>query len=65
VQRWLELVRFDDVTPGVDARAQPSVIYIPPQEPGVRTLRDFVLRARFGHFNGLGGACQTEIRLRE
>ncbi|MET0341387.1 MAG: hypothetical protein ABW252_10310 [Polyangiales bacterium] len=49
--------------PLVDARGNP-VIYIPPQEPGVRTLRDFVVRARFGHFNGLGGACQTEIRAR-
>lgn len=50
-------------TPLTDARGNP-VIYIPPQEPGVLTLRDFVLRARFGHFNGLGGACQTEIRVR-
>ena len=40
------------------------VIYIPPQEPGVSTLRDFVVRARFGHFNGLGGSCQTEVRVR-
>jgi hypothetical protein len=40
------------------------VIYIPPQEPGVNTLRDFVVRARFGHFNGLNGSCQTEVRVR-
>lgn len=48
--------------PLTDARGNP-VIYVPPQEPGVRTLKDFVQRARFGHFNGLGGACQTEIRV--
>jgi hypothetical protein len=40
------------------------VIYIPPQEPGVNTLKDFVVRARFGHFNGLSGSCQTEVRVR-
>ncbi|HEX5661352.1 MAG TPA: hypothetical protein VFX59_29385 [Polyangiales bacterium] len=40
------------------------VIYIPPQEPGVNTLRDFAVRARFGHFNGLNGSCETEVRLR-
>jgi hypothetical protein len=40
------------------------VIYIPPQEPGVNTLRDFTARARFGHFNGLNGSCQTEVRVR-
>jgi len=39
------------------------VIYIPPQEPGVDTLRGFVLRARFAHFNGLGGFCTTEIKV--
>lgn len=37
------------------------VIYIPPQEPGVSTLFDFMVRARFGHFNGLAGACDTEL----
>jgi hypothetical protein len=46
-----------------DANGNP-IIYIPPQEPGVSTLRDFVVRARFGHFNGLGGSCQTEVRVR-
>jgi hypothetical protein len=46
-----------------DASGNP-VIYIPPQEPGVNTLRDFVIRARFGHFNGLNGSCQTEVRVR-
>ncbi|MET0285473.1 MAG: hypothetical protein ABW352_13415 [Polyangiales bacterium] len=40
------------------------VIYIPPQELGVTTLRDFVVRARFGHFNGLEGSCETEVRVR-
>lgn len=45
-----------------DAHGNP-VIYIPPQEPGVNTLRDFVLRARFGHFNGLGGSCTTEVKV--
>lgn len=45
-----------------DERGNP-VIYIPPQEPGVSTLRDFVVRARFAHFNGLGGSCNTEIRV--
>jgi hypothetical protein len=45
-----------------DAQGNP-VIYIPPQEPGVNTLRDFILRARFGHFNGLGGSCTTEVKL--
>jgi hypothetical protein len=39
------------------------VIYIPPQEPGVHTLQDFVVRARFGHFNGLNGSCQTDVRV--
>jgi hypothetical protein len=52
-----------DAKPLRDANGNP-VIYIPPQEPGVNTLRDFVVRARFGHFNGLGGSCQTEIRVR-
>lgn len=40
------------------------VIYIPSQEPGVNTPRDFAVRARFGHFNGLNGACETEVRVR-
>ena len=52
-----------DAKPLRDRNGNP-VIYIPPQEPGVNTLRDFVVRARFGHFNGLGGSCQTEIRVR-
>ncbi len=48
--------------PLADKKGNP-VIYIPPQEPGVLTLRDFVLRARFAHFNGLGGSCNTEIKV--
>ncbi len=49
-------------TPLRDALGNP-VIYIPPQEPGVETLRDFILRARFAHFNGLGGSCASEVRV--
>lgn len=45
-----------------DALGNP-VIYIPPQEPGVETLRDFILRARFAHFNGLGGSCATVVQV--
>jgi hypothetical protein len=51
-----------DGSPLRDALGNP-VIYIPPQEPGVETLRDFVLRARFAHFNGLGGSCSTEVEV--
>lgn len=36
------------------------VLYIPPAE-GAETLADFVLAARFGHFNGLEGFCTTEL----
>ncbi|MBX3249098.1 MAG: hypothetical protein KF901_18110 [Myxococcales bacterium] len=38
------------------------VLYIPPAE-GAETLADFVMAARFGHFNGLEGECTTEIRI--
>ncbi|MEO0323821.1 MAG: hypothetical protein AAF447_12750 [Myxococcota bacterium] len=34
------------------------VLYIPPPS-GAETLREFVLNARFGHFNGLEGSCMT------
>ena len=40
------------------------VIYIPPGGANTSTLLDFVLHARFGHFNGLEGFCQTDIRIR-
>jgi hypothetical protein len=56
-------LRGRDQKPLRDSNGNP-VIYIPPQEPGVSTLRDFVVRARFGHFNGLGGSCQTDPRVR-
>lgn len=39
------------------------VLYIPPAE-GAETLADFVLAARFGHFNGLEGFCTTELARR-
>jgi hypothetical protein len=58
----LARLRAADGSPLRDALGNP-LIYIPPQEPGVETLRDFVLRARFAHFNGLGGSCTTEIRV--
>jgi len=51
-----------DGAPLRDQNGNP-VIYIPPQDPGVRSLRDFVLRSRFGHFNGLSGSCNTEIEV--
>ena len=38
------------------------VIYIPGMT-GADTLREFVLQARPGHFNGLEGFCTTSLRI--
>jgi hypothetical protein len=50
-----------DGRPLVDADGYP-VVYIP-GSTGARTLADFVLAARFGHFNGLEGGCTTTLRV--
>jgi hypothetical protein len=61
-QQPLAQLRGRDGQRLVDGSGNP-VVYIPPQEPGVRTLRDFLAHTRFGHFNGLAGACQSELTL--
>lgn len=49
--------------PLLDQRGDP-VVYIPGMT-GANTLREFVLNARFGHFNGLEGFCMTTLSLLE
>jgi hypothetical protein len=58
----LASLRTQDGAPLRDNFGNP-VIYIPSQDPGIETLRDFILHARFSHFNGLGGSCTTEIKV--
>lgn len=48
-----------DGEPIFDDQGNP-VLYIPPAS-GADTLRDFVLAARFGHFDGLEGFCTTDV----
>jgi hypothetical protein len=50
-----------DGRPLVDADGYP-VVYIP-GATGARTLADFVLAARFAHWNGLEGGCTTSVRV--
>lgn len=40
------------------------LLYIPPSS-GAVTLRDHVLAARFGHFDGLEGFCATDVEIAE
>ncbi len=52
-------LRGVDGQPLTDDLGNP-VLYIPPPG-GADTLREFVLAARFGHFDGLEGFCTTEL----
>jgi len=52
-------IRGVDGEPLEDDQGNP-VLYIPPPG-GAETLREHVLAARFGHFDGLEGFCMTEV----
>ncbi|MEM9191344.1 MAG: hypothetical protein AAGF12_19390 [Myxococcota bacterium] len=54
-------VRGLDGQPLTDDLGNP-VLYIPPAG-GAETLREFVLSARFAHFDGLEGFCNSELTL--
>lgn len=54
-------IRGLDGEPLLDDMGNP-VLYIPPPG-GAETLREHVLAARFGHFNGLEGSCMTELTI--
>ncbi len=45
----------------LDPTTKLPVVYITAGDEAISTLEEFVTRARFGHFNGLDGFCQTEV----